>query len=155
MAQQLKVDPQTYNNFVRGLDPRDLRLVSAQVEAPSKYLGGELTGKVDVGLATYIPQEGGFAARHTLVFEGRCSDSEDVCVTLKVVFEIGYRSETEISDDLFTVFQRVNLPVNTWPYFREFVQSSLARAGWPTTVLPAFHLGGSTLEPPAEIEPSR
>jgi len=31
-----------------------------------------------------------------------------------------------------------NLPLNTWPYLREFLQNALTRAGWPVYTLPAF-----------------
>ncbi|MBL0171693.1 MAG: hypothetical protein IPP90_13395 [Gemmatimonadaceae bacterium] len=43
-----------------------------------------------------------------------------------------------MTDAIFAEFERVNLPLNTWPYFREFLQSTLVRAGWPPFVLPAF-----------------
>ena len=46
-----------------------------------------------------------------------------------------------MSEELFTVFQEVNLPVNTWPYLRSFLADGLGRMGWPPMTLPAFKTG--------------
>jgi preprotein translocase subunit SecB len=46
-----------------------------------------------------------------------------------------------MTKDYFGVFVQVNLPVNTWPYFREFVHSTVSRMGLPPVVLPLVKRG--------------
>jgi hypothetical protein len=43
-------------------------------------------------------------------------------------------------DSLFEIFRSYNLPVNVWPFFREFVHTVLARTNWPVFVLPALKI---------------
>ncbi len=51
---------------------------------------------------------------------------------------VRYSSEKKITDDIFGLFKEVNLPVNTWPYFREYVHSCMGRLNLPPLVLPAL-----------------
>jgi hypothetical protein len=50
--------------------------------------------------------------------------------------EPGVEIETADLDD----FAAVNAPFNAWPFWREFVQSSLTRLGLPPLLLPLFRI---------------
>ena len=60
---------------------------------------------------------------------------------VECTFELGLRVATPMTKDYFAIFARVNLPVNTWPYFREFVHSMISRMGLPPVVLPLVKRG--------------
>jgi hypothetical protein len=59
----------------------------------------------------------------------------EALVRVRATVEVSYTLESAMTDDLFEVFSQRNLPLNTWPYLREFVQSALSRAGWPVYTL--------------------
>jgi hypothetical protein len=93
--------------------------------------------------AQYEVADGGFTAHHSLTFlcgEGPELDF-DRAVTIRADYAVEYASPLPMTDAYFETFRALNLPLNTWPYFREFVHSTLARAGWPPTTLPAFRVG--------------
>ena len=46
-----------------------------------------------------------------------------------------------MTEGIFAVFQDVNLPVNTWPYLREFLAATTGRMNWITFTLPALKRG--------------
>jgi hypothetical protein len=151
-----KVRPEDYNRFIGGLQPRGIRLMEGSIDSPLPYAGQQLRARLSENEATYELAESGFNVRQSYTFEGQVIDSDnEIVVAVRATFELFYQSEQPMTDELFHIFRRVNLPVNTWPYFREFVQSSLARSEWPTTVLPAFKLGTRRREPrPAAQEVS-
>jgi hypothetical protein len=43
-----------------------------------------------------------------------------------------------MTDEMFGVFSKTSLPLNTWPYFREFANSIMTRMGLPGVVLPVL-----------------
>ena len=57
---------------------------------------------------------------------------------LTFVFLIVYQSKINMDDKYFDIFKGVNLTLNTWPYFREFVHDSVTRMGWPPFIAPLY-----------------
>ena len=53
-------------------------------------------------------------------------------------FEVIISQEKPLSVDFWEIFTQRNLRVNTWPYFREFVQNMTQRANVPPLTLPLF-----------------
>jgi hypothetical protein len=146
------ISPKEYNEFLGGVQPREVRLVRAGVDAPVRYGDVELQAAVELGDSRYEPSDDGFFAWQTGRFTGRDPDGNEMIV-VEAEFELRYSSETPISDTIFEVFQNINLPVNVWPYLREFFQQSTLRAGWPGFVLPAFQ-SGMPLRPAPGADPS-
>ncbi|MEO5510413.1 MAG: hypothetical protein ABIS27_07260 [Longimicrobiales bacterium] len=129
-----------YDAFIAGLHIQGIRISDADIKAPHPY-GSEPHRQLEGRVATsnnYANMQGGFFARSTLAFDGVYADEEQPRVSIKVTVEVGYLAAVPMSDDIFEVFGIRNLPLNTWPYLREFVQSALVRAGWPVYTLPAF-----------------
>ena len=93
-----------------------------------------------------------FSVSSTLVFsldskaitEGDAKKSAEPLASLRATIELHYiqKADTpELSDDDVTEFANVNVPFNSWGYWREFVQSGLGRLGVAQTVtLPLFRV---------------
>ena len=88
--------------------------------------------------------EDGFVAFQAYDVTFKESDSE--VAGISVTFGLEFKSEQAMTDELFVVFEEVNLPVNAWPYLRAFLSDALGRMGWPPLTLPAFKTG--TASPP-------
>jgi hypothetical protein len=58
----------------------------------------------------------------------------------------------EFAEDDLQLFARVNGPFTTYPYWREFVDSSLKRMGAPTIQLPQLPFGGRFIADPLASE---
>jgi hypothetical protein len=69
---------------------------------------------------------------------------QDTLASLRATVELMYRTkgdETTIDDGDLSEFANVNVPFNSWGYWREFVQSSLGRLGFAANVtLPLFRV---------------
>ena len=138
---------EVYNAFIAELDLVSIRLVRAQIEARSTPERRHLIPTLSEPGARYENQDGHVLVFHELGFTGTYHDETDTAVSIQAEFEVKYSSAQRMSDQLFAEFQRRNLPLNTWPYFREFVHAALARAGWPVFVLPVYRSISAPLSP--------
>ena len=61
---------------------------------------------------------------------------KEFAVKIGCAYRVTLTSESAFSEEFLDIYADVNLQVNTWPYFREFVQSMLQKAGLPPLTLP-------------------
>lgn len=61
---------------------------------------------------------------------------KDYAVSLQCTFRLRYYSQETLSSEFLEVFKTRNVPLNTWPYFREFVQNMTQRMNIPPLTLP-------------------
>jgi len=66
-----------------------------------------------------------------------------VTIECKLMLKYKLTSLEGLGADNFAQFARLNGIYNAWPYWREFVQSTIARMGLPPLVVPVFQLAGA------------
>ncbi len=83
----------------------------------------------------------------------------EAVVTISCVVQLTYGCPNiaEHSDAALQDFAQRNGIYNAYPYWREFVQNSIARLGLPTLVLPSVHLdmGKRDAAPPREAKAAK
>ncbi|MBL8878202.1 MAG: hypothetical protein JNG88_03690 [Phycisphaerales bacterium] len=74
-------------------------------------------------------------------------NSQTVGVEVSAVFSLRYAisDDPSLTDENFDAFAQSNGVFNAWPYFREFLQSSLVRVGLPPFTLPVLRFTNSDL----------
>jgi hypothetical protein len=132
------VTPAVYNEFIAGLDLEGIRLVHAHIDATGLPERRSLRPQLRIDEASYANSEDQVKVLHHLDFSGFYEGSEGPAVNVHARFEVTYSAKERMSDEIFDEFKARNLPINTWPYFREFVHTALARVGWPVLVLPVY-----------------
>jgi hypothetical protein len=130
------ISPAAYNAFIQQIELRAIWLRSADVK--NAYgPGAPKEAAIAIGKdASYEQIAAGFRTiqQYTLRIEG----ADTLAAEIKVEFAADFASHEPMTDGIFTLFKEVNLPVNTWPYLREFVANTLGRWGWEPFTLPAF-----------------
>lgn len=139
-----RVSPDVYNAFIRGVNLLSIRLAGAEVRAQSTPERKQLLPKVD-RKSRFVNGDQHVQVTHELTFTARYEGEEEPAVFIRADFEVRYSTATRMTPQIFAEFRKRNLPLNTWPYFREFVQATLARAGWPVFTLPVYSVPGTTL----------
>jgi hypothetical protein len=81
----------------------------------------------------------GFNAFHR--YEVKISTDDEPSAEIAVEFGLHFHSHQAMTDVIFETFSDNNLPVNSWPYLREFLASSTGRMGWLPYTLPALKRG--------------
>ena len=61
---------------------------------------------------------------------------------IRGTFELLYRipADEDFSSEELAAFAQINAVFNAWPYWREFVQTSLARMDMPVLTVPVFRI---------------
>lgn len=146
-----RVTPEVYNAFIAGVDLVSVRLAGAEISAASTPARKQLLPTVEQ-TARFAHEDEQVVIIHELTFAGRYEDEDedDPAVFIRAEFEVRYSAAERMTDQIFAEFRRRNLPLNTWPYFREFVHAVLARTGWPVFVLPVYKAVGAPLSPSSE-----
>ena len=78
------------------------------------------------------------------VLDGKSDDEDRRSVfRIQAAFSLEYTimGESLPADEQLSAFAKVNGTYNTWPYWREYVQTTAVRMGLPTVVLPVLLAG--------------
>jgi len=137
-AQAPAVDRKAYRDFIVGLQLRD---ISVRRSATQRLAGiVDLSRKVDVNInekASYTMQDENTcdvvqAYSLQLNYQGE----KTPLLTIECDFDVVYRVAKPMTDAYFEIFRKTSLPLNTWPFWREFVHSAFLRMGLPPYMLP-------------------
>jgi len=127
-----------YNDFVTQIEIIDLHIVSAQINMLDySYFPSSAEVKWRMR-ASYEKAEEQFNVSHRYNVTILDKETKEAKAKISVTFRVVYSSGIPISDDLFEIFKGHNLPLNTWPYFREFVHNAILRMGWPSFIAPTY-----------------
>lgn len=138
-----RISAQKYNEFIRGLSLRNIYLKKGSVDFKTENFGVIRDPIIDFEINCSYKHSGDGMFRvqgdHKLVIKQKGQRKTDI--VLRCSFVLLYASKVRISDEIFERFVRFNVPLNAWPYFREFVHNSTSRLGLPPLVLPLFKGG--------------
>ena len=138
-----------YNKFINGVDLASVRLAGADIRARSTPERKQLLPSIEQ-TSRYVNEDGHVLLIHELTFSGKYEGDDEAAVFIRAEFELRYSTAERMTKEIFAEFRLRNLPLNTWPYFREFVHAALARTGWPVFVLPVYKAVGAPLSPAPE-----
>jgi hypothetical protein len=127
-----------YNDFVTQIKIIELRIVSAQINMLDySYFPSSAEVKWRMRVS-YENAEEQFNVYHRYNVTIWDKETKEAKAKISVTFRVVYSSKIPISDDLFEIFKTRNLPLNTWPYFREFIHNAILRMGWPSFIAPTY-----------------
>ncbi len=133
------VTPEQYAGFIQQLELLTVWLHDVGVQ---NHRGPETPAQAQSLIdarASWKPSTEGFQALQA--YRLRLESAGETAAEIDVTFGLRFRSQDAMTDALFAVFQEVNLPVNSWPYLREFVAAMLGRMNWQPFTLPALKRG--------------
>lgn len=145
---KIGISPEQYRETLAGVELEDVRLVRARVELKGDKAQG-IGSSIPAGLMIDIESK----ATYEYLSEDLCRVVHDYILTarnpknnrqffkIECSFSLLFKSKDRMDDDFFEVFKEVNLPLNTWPYVREFVDNMTTRMHIPPLTLPLIKRG--------------
>jgi hypothetical protein len=131
-------DFEGYRRFIGQIHLRDIWLMSSRSEN-KRGPGNPEQAKVAIAdEPSWMPTEDGFRA--VVRYRLRFKEGAKTLASLEACFAADFASDEPMTDELFAMFAAVNLPLNTWPYLREFTAATLGRMGWLPFTLPAVKI---------------
>lgn len=134
-----RISPEDYGAFIGQIHLRTIWLQDATV---SNKHGPHTPEEAAIGFASvaeWSDREGGFQVLHTYMVGIESAEQE--FAQIHTTFGLDFDSQQPMTQEIFDIFEDVNLSVNTWPFLREFVSTSLGRMGWSPFTLPALKRG--------------
>ncbi len=134
-----KVSPTDYATFIGQIELTNIWLESSRVTNQHGPTAPEQASLAISNQARFEPAADGFNAYQG--YRVRFDESDAVLAEIEVTFGLRFRSAQPMTDEIFAIFREVNLPVNTWPYLREYISTTMGRMGWMPVALPALKRG--------------
>lgn len=131
-----RLSPQEYRKYLKQTELKSIILISCSARMRSDYFAESMKHSVTDRVKYEISEPNIVKLLHEYQFIITKSTKRDYAVKIVCEFEVELVSEEEISEKFVEIFAKVNLHMNTWPYFREFVQNMLQRMGLPLLTLP-------------------
>lgn len=132
-----------YGLFIQGLELEHIWLAEANIE---NHVGPAAPDDMHVEInvrANYRQEDRGDRHQLTVFQDFRLTYHHDAAELgiLQVGFGLSYTLAVPIDAELWELFREQNLPVNAWPFLREYVSTTLGRMGWTPHLLPAIKVG--------------
>jgi len=135
-TQKPKIPPDEYRRILEQVSLQSILMDACSVKTRREKLGSNM--KLDVRHKTSYQIEDDSHATVISDYEivATKTTRKEFAVKIGCVYRVLLTSESPFSEDFMDIYAEVNLQVNTWPYFREFVQSMIQKAGLPPLTLP-------------------
>lgn len=134
--------PERYQEFVRDVELRGVRLLNCEVTSHG-MLHESMQASYDLDVeSTFAWIEQGFEAVQECTVSVFVQEDEEavpvgsINVAYGFVYSCTFEDEEYDRDAYLQIFQRVSLPVNAWPFIRQFVHDMTQRMNWPALTLP-------------------
>ena len=134
VEEKKRLSPKQYSELLKCVDLRDIFLKTANVAVNRDVFKGKasLQYRDNVKLIQNSQGVAKTEVEYSLIAKSDRKRLFVITVKYQIVFEI----KRDIPDEFFKVFNEINLPLNIFPYFREYVQSTISRMGLPPLIIP-------------------
>ena len=133
------ISPEEYSEVLKGIQLMNISLLKLNSSIEKKYYIDKLTIDVAVEMS-YDKIPGGFYSTSIYKIVAKNKNGENA-LEFEITYRVDFSTAKEISDSFFEVYKNVSLPLNTWPFVRELVNSTTARMNIPPLTLPLFKVG--------------
>ena len=132
------MDPKKYYSILKKLELNEIYIESCTVSQLRDELLSEKNLQVTVkDKAMLEQQDSKVTIIHKYDLKAKTSQTEKgFPLKVSATFCLIFRTDDKIEKPFFDIFKKINLPLNSWPYFREFVQSITQRMNIPPLTLP-------------------
>ncbi len=129
-----KISPKKYRSILDGLELKNILISELKASVKHELLSEGLTISIK-DFAEYENRDGEVLVKTTYRLMARNAEKK-IALKMEATFIVIFSSKNEISDEFFDVYKNISLPLNIWPFFREFVNATTARMNIPPITLP-------------------
>lgn len=143
------LDPQRYADFLKCLELANIFLKDAKLTVFRHLMEGE---------NSYSFQENASLQQHTddgavveVTYSLTAKSGRRKLAVIKAKYYAIFTMSEKIPAEFFTLYNEYSLPLQTYPYFREYVNGAFSRMGLPSLTLPLrkFLLGDNRQTKPS------
>lgn len=132
-----KISPEDYRNILEALELSTLFVTELNSKLREDDASDRLSLKIDE--ANSFVQEGNLLKIiYSYKFSAKDDAKDDAAISINVKYTVVYTltKEVQVTKDFMKVFSDLTLGMLLWPYFRELINNTIYRMGYPQLVLP-------------------
>ena len=131
-----KIKPELYRKILEGIELQNIYLRNfdgkINLDVFPKDGVAEISSVADFTIKTENLVE--ITQKWTIIGKDKSTKSE--FLNISVTYGLILYSKEKFSKDFFDIYEKTSLPINVWPFVREFVNSITARMNVPPLTLP-------------------
>jgi preprotein translocase subunit SecB len=135
-ADKKDIAPEFYRKILNGLELKNLYLTSCISSIDRNNIGTDVKIKIDDEAAFSKSEKNEIEITQKYSIDAKNQTSKRKFLNIKCEYCFVYTSREDFTEEFFEVFKRANLPINSWPFFRELVCNITSRMYIPPLVLP-------------------
>lgn len=141
-AARERIKPKQYSEFLSQLQLVDIYLSTIKAKLSSNDLSGK--NSYNCTEEAKLVQHGEDSATVEIKYSLKAKSGQRKILHVDAGYSVKFSMTKEIPEDFFILYNEYSLPLQTFPYFRECVNSMFSRMGLPPLVLPLrkFLVGG-------------
>jgi preprotein translocase subunit SecB len=129
-----QITPKEYNELLKKLDLHDIYLSDVTANLHKSHIGEKVT--LNLVEKFRILQRTPELVRIEVDYQMTGKSKQSKVVSVKAKYVVVFQTAEEMPEEFFAVYNTHSLPLQTYPYFRELVNSIVSRMGFPPLVLP-------------------
>jgi len=129
-----KISPEEYRKILDGIELQNIILKSSKSNVNHDLISENLVVSF-TDKASFELIEDGFVVENKYVISAKNKEKKTV-LKIEGIYIVIFKSKTEITDEFFSIYKDISLPLTVWPFFREFVYSITSRMNIPPLTLP-------------------
>jgi len=139
--ENLKITPEKYKKILDGLQIETFYLQQSKSFVEPTIKPGDLQIAIE-DKATYRNlNDSEVMVEQTYTLKAKDKGKKKTYLTIECTFNVLFSTKHPITDEFFDIYKDTSLPLNTWPFFREFVNNMTARMNIPPLTLPLLKRG--------------
>jgi preprotein translocase subunit SecB len=128
-----KISPETYGKILDGIELDDIALTKLNSSINHDNLSASM--KISIkDVSAFVNDEQGFKVENKYTLLSKTENK--IGLKIEAVYLISFKSIATIDDDFYDIYKSMSLPLITWPFFRELVNSITSRTNIPPLTLP-------------------
>jgi len=135
-----KMKPQEYRELLKKLKLIDIFLINCKCTLNPDIHKMDLStlGPLNIKQKTKQPQSEGNIIKLNHIYQLNIVDpeSKEKLIDFHVEYTVTFQINFKFNSEFFEIYSEVTLPINTYPFFREFIYSTISKMGLPPLTLP-------------------
>ncbi len=132
-----KLNPDEYRTILQGIELIDISLKDSKTFVNKDILQpNDLEINIKDQSSYEVGKDGLVIMVQQYSIDARKPTSKTRYFQATTTYLVRLKSEQPITKDFFDIYKEVSLPLNTWPFFREFIYSMTSRMNIPHVTLP-------------------
>lgn len=138
MKEEKSISPQEYGEILKDLKLNNLYLKKGNffVDRENFFKNEKIELKLTDEAKFKKIKDGTINVFHDFKLDAFNMHSKKKILSIECIFCLNFTSKKEFSSEFFEIFKDVNLPINSYPFFREFVFNATSRMNIPPLTIP-------------------